>query len=406
MKVHWMNRTSHHGKRQESSSLATARKGASPAGEQPALKWYSEGDKVFGAMLAAIAAAKQSVRLETYIFEAAGIGVRIRDALSSAAQRGVRVQVLVDAFGSSSLPASFWKSLTAAGGEVRLFNPPLLNRLGIRDHRKLLVCDDEIAFVGGYNIAPNYEGDGVTRGWRDVALSVTGRPATALGSTFDRMYAGAAFGRKSFIRLRRAAEKRAMDACGCEVILSGPGRGGSPLLRELRRDLASARSVQIMVAYFLPTRRLRHSLIRAARRGATVELLVPGKSDVSISKMATESLYRGLFRAGARVFEYQPQILHGKLFILDDSVYVGSSNLDPRSLRLNYELMLRIESKDAAASARAIFQDCRKDCREVQAGVWLKQLSLWTLFKQRVAHLLMARLDPWFALSQWRAMPD
>jgi cardiolipin synthase len=314
--------------------------------------------------------------------------------------------VLVDGFGSSALPTDFWNPLREAGGDARVFNPLRLDRLGIRDHRKLLVCDDEVVFVGGYNIAPNYEGDGVWRGWRDVALRVTGPLAAALGATFDRMYEIAAFQRKSFVRLRRAEEKRAVDVCGCEVILSGPGRGGSPLARALRRDLAGARSAQVMVAYFLPTRRLWRALTHAARRGAAVELVFPGKSDVALSKLATESLYRRLLLAGARIFEYQPQMLHGKLFIIGDAVYVGSSNLDPRSLRLNYEVMLRLEDREVAIAAQAVFADCRQHCREVQEGSWQRQRSLWTRLKQRFAHFVMARLDPWIVQAQWRSLPD
>jgi cardiolipin synthase len=220
------------------------------------------------------------------------------------------------------------------------------------------------------------------------------------------MFAVAAFRRKSFVRLRRAEEKRAVDAFGCEVILSGPGRGGSLLARALRRDLAGAPSAQIMVAYFLPTRRLWRALTHAARRGAAVELVFPGKSDVALSKLATESLYRRLLRVGAHVFEYQPQMLHGKLFIIGDAVYVGSSNLDPRSLRLNYEIMLRLEGRDVATAAREVFEDCRRHCREVQKGPWQRQRSLWTRLKQRFAHFVMARLDPWIVQTQWRSLPD
>jgi cardiolipin synthase len=372
----------------------------------PAFTWYSEGDRLFADMLAAVAVARLSVRLETYIFEAAGIGIRMRDSLAAAARRGVRVRVLVDGFGSSALPTDFWDPLREAGGEARVFNPLRLDRMGIRDHRKLLVCDDDVAFVGGYNIAPNYEGDGVQKGWRDVALCVEGPLAAALGATFDRMVEIAAFRRKSFVRLRRAEEKRILDACDCEVILSGPGRGGSPLVRSLRRDLAGARSAQIMVAYFLPTRRLWRALTHAARRGAAVELILPGKSDVALSKLATESLYRRLLRAGAQVFEYQSQMLHGKLFIIGDAVYVGSSNLDPRSLRLNYEIMVRLEGRDVAAAARAVFAECRGHCIEVQPAQWRRQRSPWTRLKQRFAHFVMARLDPWIARTQWRALPD
>jgi cardiolipin synthase len=376
--------------------------------EPAALEWtlYAEGDAFFPALLDAIACSHQTIRLETYIFEARGIGIRIRDALVSAARRGVEVRVLVDALGSHAVQAGFWQPLREAGGQVREFNPARIERLAIRDHRKLVVCDDHLAFIGGFNIAPEYEGDGVRRGWRDVALRLGGALAKALAATFDRMFEGAAFRRKSVVRLRRAEEKRVVEQCGCEIILSGPGRGASPLMRALRGDLATARSARIMVAYFLPSRRLRRSLARAARRGASVELMLPGRSDVPLSKLATESLYRRLLGAEIRVFEYQPQMLHGKLFIVDDVVYVGSSNLDPRSLRLNYELMVRLTSPDVAAAARAVFDGCRAHCNEVRRAPWRRHRSLWTRLKQRFAYLVMARLDPWLTESQWRGLPD
>ncbi len=368
--------------------------------------WYSTGDSFFPAVLEALSLARVSILLETYIFDASGIGLRLRDTLTAAAHRGVTVRVLVDGFGSRTLASTFWEPLLKAGGQVRIFNPLRPGRWGIRDHRKLLVCDNTTAFIGGFNIAPEYEGDGITRGWRDIALRVTGSLAAALARTFDRMFATAAFERKAFARLRRLEEKRIIRDCGCEVILSGPGRGASPLAKALRHDLAQARSVRIMVAYFLPSRRLWRSLTRAARRGATVELIVPSRSDVPLSKLATESLYRRLLRAGVRIFEYQPQMLHGKLFLLDNAVYVGSSNLDPRSLRVNYELMVRNQDHDMALAAQALLAETLRSCREFTRSDWRRQRSFWTRMKQRFAHFLMARLDPWIALSQWRTLPD
>lgn len=369
--------------------------------------WYDHGHTFFAASLEAIATARQSIRLETYIFEPLGIGIQLRDALAAAAERGATVQALVDGFGSRTTPSHFWQPLHEAGGQVRVFNPLRPRRWGIRDHRKLLVCDNATAFIGGFNIAPEYEGDGVTQGWRDVALRVTGPLASALGTTFDRMYAAADFHRKTFARIRRSEEKRIVRECGCEIILSGPGRGASPLARALRRDMARARSIRIMTAYFLPSRRLRTSLARAARRGANVELLLPARSDVPLSKLATESLYGRLLRAGVKIFEYQPQMLHGKLFLVDDAVYVGSSNLDPRSLRLNYELMVCIRSHNPIAqAAQTLFNQCLLSCREITRADWRKQRDWPTRLKQRFAHFVMTRLDPWIALSQWRLLPD
>src|ERR1041385_5573040 len=129
--------------------------------------WLCAGDQVFPEMLAAIDAARESVCLEMYTFTASPIGERFRDALVRAQERGARVRVMVDALGSMGLPGNFWDPLTRAGGETRVFNPLALLRLSIRDHRKLLVCDGRMAFIGGFNIAPEYEGDGVSCGWCD-----------------------------------------------------------------------------------------------------------------------------------------------------------------------------------------------------------------------------------------------
>jgi cardiolipin synthase len=121
-------------------------------------------------MLEAIDAARRSVRLEIYTFSEGALGERFRETLLRAHQRGVKVRVLIDGLGSMGLPATFWDPFTTAGGEMRIFNPIALHRMSIRDHRKLLVCDEEIAFVGGFNIAPEYEGDGVKCGWCDVGI--------------------------------------------------------------------------------------------------------------------------------------------------------------------------------------------------------------------------------------------
>ncbi len=140
-----------------------------PALPTPVLQWLSDGREIFPAMLDAIRAARASVRLETYIYTDGRLGREFLTELLAAAKRGVYVHVLVDSFGSWLLPDDFFLTLQAAGGEMRYFNPLRLSRWGVRDHRKLLICDDTAVFVGGFNIADEYDGDGVTRGWCDLA---------------------------------------------------------------------------------------------------------------------------------------------------------------------------------------------------------------------------------------------
>src|SRR5512146_2729917 len=139
-----------------------------------AASWMPTVYEGYRLILAAIAAATWDRRLEMYIFRAGDPCDRFRDALVAAARRGVRVQVLLDGLGSSGLPPDYWAGLRAAGGEAAFFNPLALRRIAIRDHRKLLVADERLAFLGGFNIAPEYEGDGVTRGWRDLGVALEG----------------------------------------------------------------------------------------------------------------------------------------------------------------------------------------------------------------------------------------
>jgi len=357
-------------------------------------------------MLEAIDRAQKSVRLEIYIYESGELATRFLDALVRAQQRGVIVRILVDALGSFRLPGAFWDPIRTAGGQARIFNPLSLHRLTIRDHRKLLVCDDQVGFIGGFNIAQEYDGDGITKGWCDLGLKLEGEIISELAAAFDEMFALADFQHKRFIRFRRFGVRKSIRAREEELLLSGPGRERSPIKAALLGDLSHARSVQIISAYFLPTWRIRHELMRAARLGSRVQLILAGKSDVLLSQLAAQSLYRRFLRAGVEIYEYQPQILHAKLLILDDVVYAGSANLDQRSLNINYELLIRFNSTHLTEEARAIFEKNLQHCRQITREEWRRSRSLWRRMKQRWAYFLLVRLDPYIAQRQWRRLPD
>jgi cardiolipin synthase len=377
-----------------------------PAVESSAFKWLRTGDEVFPAMLAAIDAAQRSIRFETYIYAGDELGLRFRDALIKARQRGLRVQVLIDSFGSLGLSASFWEPLKAAGGEARWFNPMGLKRFGFRNHRKLLVCDEQVAFVGGFNIAKQFLGDGVKSGWCDLGLQLDSPLAAELAVSFDEMFDRADFRHRRFMRLRKAPGKRNVVARDGELLLSGPGRGRNPFKRRLRSDLARAREVQIIAAYFLPTWRLRRAVMAVAQRGGRVQLIVPSKSDVYLSLLACRSLYRRLLKAGVEIYEYQPQILHAKLIVIDQVVYAGSANLDPRSLYINYELMLRFQNRELAAEARALFMTDLTRSRNIELEAWRKSRTWWARLRQRWAYFILARVDPFVVRWQDRRMPN
>lgn len=374
----------------------------------PQLNWRCTGEQFFPEMLEIIGTAKKSIRLESYIYSDGQLGRRFLTALLAAAGRGVQVRVLVDAVGSWLLPANYFHSLIAAGAEVRRFNPLHLWRFGVRNHRKLLVCDECIVFIGGFNVADEYDGDGVTRGWCDVGVRIL-NPALAekLAASFEGLFALADFHHKPFLRLRAFKRRHPFSGKNSEeLLLCRPGRGASPFQSALYRDLATASDVRIISAYFLPTRRLRRDLMHVVRRGGRVQLILAGKSDVPLSRMAARSLYHVLLKAGVEIYEYQPQVLHAKLVFSDGAVYVGSANLDIRSLNLNYELMLRFENKIIAAEALEIFERARKNCRRIDLGEWHRSQNWWTRCQNHWAHFLLARIDPFVALRQFRALKN
>ena len=367
------------------------------------LHWLRTGEEAFAAMLEAIAAADKSIRLETYVYEAGLIGEKFREALVKARRRGVRVQVLVDAMGSARLSTGFWDPLVKAQGEFAWFNPLSLQRWSYRDHRKMLICDEAVAIIGGFNIADAYNGDGVTRGWRDLGLLITGSLVDHLAISFDTFFGRATAAHKPLQRLRKAPTT-VTSGQNWKLILSGPGRRHGELKRTLVGDLKGASSVRIICAYFLPTWRLRKELMQVSKRGGTVQLILAGKSDVALSRLASRRLYRAFLRSGVQIFEYQPQILHAKMFVLDDTVYAGSANLDVRSLRINYELLVRILDPTVAGEARRIFEADLEHSKRIDLSTWNKSRSFWTKLREDWAYFVLARVDPYLAGRQLKTL--
>jgi cardiolipin synthase len=364
--------------------------------------WLPTVNEAFDSMLGEIYRATESIRLEMYIYTQSGIGECFRDALARAAVRGVRVWVLVDALGSLTLPTSFWDPLVRAGGRFRWFNPLRVKRFSIRNHRKLLICDGRTAFVGGFNIGREYEGDGVARGWYDLGLRLTGPMVGKLTTSFDALFAVGDFLPRGLVRGPRAMLPGVVSTGDGQLIMSAPGTERGQLRRTLMRDLRGVQNVRIISAYFLPTRAIRRDLFKVVRHGGTVRLILPGKSDVPLAQLASRHFYQMFLRAGVEIYEYEPQILHAKLFVFDDVVYAGSANLDRRSLFINYELLLRLPSGDLAAEAVAIFEAALKHCRRIDPAVWRRSRGFWGKLKERLAFIVLSRLDPYVASRQTR----
>jgi cardiolipin synthase len=362
------------------------------------LQWLVGGDAFYPALLYAIAQARVSIDLEIYIYADDKTGNTFRAALIAAARRGVKIRVLVDAFGSFTLPKAFFEPLIQAGAEVRVFNPLRFARFGVRNHRKQLICDAQTAFIGGANICDCHTGDGITHGWFDLLAKIENAELAAqLAEEFELTFSSADFEHGRLRRLRAFRRFRPRTNA-TQIFAIRPGRGASSFQRALHQELATARNADIIVPYFLPSRRLRRLLRRIVKRGGRVRLILPALCDVPLARAAGRIYYSRLLRAGVEIHEYQPQILHAKLCRVDEKVFAGSSNLDVRSLNMNYELMLQFTEAPAVAAAKEIFNTALQHSRRVELAPFLQSQNIWSRWKNYWAHFLVARIDPLIAL--------
>ena len=377
-------------------------------------RWLSTIDEAYIEMERCIDGAAQIIRLESYLMREDGPATWMRAALLRARERGVEVRMMIDAFGSEQVRDNFLEPLRAAGVQLEIFNPKRLLRLSFRNHRKLLTADGDRAVLGGFNIAPEYAGDGVQRGWCDTAITIRGPVVQDLERSFDALYRLAPFTAKSlrwFQRLGRMAlgrgalprPGRRSDVPDVSVLLSGPGMPRGALREWLRHDLRHGHDIAIASAYFLPELPVRKLLYRARRRGR-VRVLLAGRSDVPLAKHAAERLYRRLLRRRIELYEYEPQILHAKLMVADDIIYVGSCNLDRRSLRINYEMVLRLHWPELAADARQWFEQSLQHAKAVDRRQWAETRTFLRRMWSRFAYLLLARVDPLVARRRFRAI--
>ncbi|MCF5093031.1 hypothetical protein GIW57_23000 [Stenotrophomonas sp. PA-6-5C] len=361
-------------------------------------RWLVDGRGAYAAMLERIASARGELALEFYICKPGQVAARFRRALIDACRRGVRVRLMLDAFGSDQMAHGYWRGFEAAGGQLRWFNPLGLLRLSFRNHRKLLLADG-VAIVGGLNIADEYDGDGIHNGWRDLALEVDGPLVEALYASFERHWTLAPFAPGALRAFARSRPVAGAAAGQPAVLLSGPGCRSAELRRVMHRDLGAATRVDAHAAYFLPSGRIRRLLAAVARRGS-VRVLVPASGDVPLAQLATRHAIRRMAGSGVGFFEYVPQMLHSKLIVIDDIVYIGSANLDARSRLINFEVMLRLPVPALAMQARALIgrdlDHARPSASPATHG--------WTRLRERMAYLLLSRVDPYLARRKLRML--
>lgn len=311
------------------------------------------GEQAYPPMLAAIAAATESVDLATYIFENNTQGRTFADALIDARRRGVRVRVLIDGLGEWYSPG-IGRRLRRGGVELLRFNPlrPLPSNLNInlRNHRKLLLVDRRLGFTGGMNIGDRHllDPSRVRHPVADLHFRLRGPILQDLDAVFVDVWQQAG-GEETEITV---VPPEPMGSSHCRVIADGPDKHLDQLALVLQAATGAARrSLCIMTPYFLPSRELIAGLQSAALRGVAVEILLPGVNNLAYVHWATRHLLPDLLQRGVRVRYQPPPFHHGKLVIVDDYyVLLGSANIDPRSLRLNFEL--GVEVYDSAFAAR------------------------------------------------------
>jgi cardiolipin synthase len=326
-------------------------------------------EATYAAQLEAIDGARDHVHLESYIFQPDAVGLRFRDALLRALGRGVRVRVLLDGFGSRFAKASgFFKPLVKAGGRVAKFFPldPIRRAwsTNLRNHRKLLIVDGEVGFVGGINIGETF------LPWSDVHLRIDGPAVAHMQRLFcEDWYFATRYDPVSSAFFPEIAERgRAV----VQVVGSGPDASIEAIHRLYFAAIASARErVWITTPYFVPDRAILVALQTAAQRGVDVRLVLPRESNHRVTFHAGRSFYEELLAAGVHIHEFLPGMLHAKAMVVDGRfATVGSANFDVRSFRLNFELVAVLYDAPSVARLEAIFQDDLAQTEEVDHERW------------------------------------
>jgi cardiolipin synthase A/B len=333
--------------------------------------------------------------LECYIIQQGKLADQLIPALEERAQAGVKVRMVIDAVGSTAFPDSRFDRLRSLGGRVSWYHPlrwyswPRANN---RTHRELLIVDGKVGFAGGAGLADQWlYGSGKDLRWRDTMVRVEGEAATGLAATFAENWLESSgemlMSPEYFPSYRSAGNIQAL------VVTSSPTTGRSTEARILFQSFVAkaAKSIHINNPYFMPDKSLRQELVKAVReRKVDVTIVVPGKkNDHLLTRRSSRLLYGDLLRAGARIFEYQPAMIHAKCMIVDGVWSVlGSTNLDSRSFGLNDEVNVAFPDRAVAERLEQDFQNDLRQSREITYDEW-KRRPLWEKLQELVGWLLI-----------------
>ena len=355
------------------------------------LTLYSEGPDRLDALIRLIEEARESLRFLYYMFLDDSAGTRVRDALIAAAERGIRVWLLVDGFGSTG-NMEFFRPLQESPVHFCRFSPHWGRKYLLRNHQKLALADGRRVMIGGFNISNDYFGTVEDGAWRDIGLEVEGESVGCLTRYFDRLFAWAETPNARVRDLRRMLHQHSVTEGKLHWLFGGPTRRLSPWARAVRRDMIDARRLDIVAAYFAPAQAMLRRMAKVARRGRA-RLVTASKSDNNATIAAARSLYNYLLKRGVAVFEYQPMKLHTKLFVVDDVVHIGSANFDMRSLFLNLEMMLRVEDAGFAREMRRFVDGEVASSTEITLKAHRKQRTLLNRIRWAIGYFIVAVAD-------------
>lgn len=372
-----------------------------------ALRVFTEAPPLLADVLCDVERARRRIWVEVYILADDDVGRALVAALAAKAAHGLDVRLMYDAVGSQATPSALLAPLYESGVKVHAYHTwtyalrrfRFFEIMNQRNHRKVMVIDDDVAYFGGMNFTdPMTPAPAETplrkpsdTRWRDVHVRLAGPQALEIAESFDRVWRKAHHERVA--RRPRAYRRGRLPGGASDYIRffdSGPGLRNSRATRVFRRLFNRSRqSIWLCVAYFIPTPTLLRALWRARRRGVQVRLIVPGLNDVPIVRRALRYLYGRLIRVGIAVYERQHRMVHSKVAVIDDTwSVVGSCNLDPRSLEYNLEFLAVIRSPAFAALLVAICQEERRESRritfrEVNGRTWWQRASDWVAYSLR-----------------------
>ncbi|HEU4964941.1 MAG TPA: cardiolipin synthase [Bacilli bacterium] len=365
---------------------------AAPLRSNNRAKVLTNGEQKFASFFEAVEQAKHHIHLEYYIFKDDEIGGDTKRLLIRKVQEGVQVRLILDGLGSRAVPEAFWQELRDSGVEVVMFFPVrfpwISSRLNFRNHRKIVIVDGRVGFLGGMNIGDEYLSRNQKMGfWRDTHLRIEGESVHFLQATFlsDWMY----LTNQMIDGVPYYPKFRELERHMTQIAASGPDSDWESIRQVFFTALATAeRKIYIETPYFVPGEDLIMALKTAALSGVDVRLIVQGIPEYKLTYWASRSYYESLLKAGVKIYEYQKGILHAKVLMVDDVVgSVGSANMDIRSFELNFETSALLYDPEVVARLEQDFWQDVEDSRLVQEEAFAKR-PLSERLKESGARLL------------------